>query len=426
MIRLNMNKNSVCAVLLLCTISGYAASNELVVTKPYTPGLRARYNTQFKAGLTTAYALGAACAYANRAKLDKTGWAAFGSASLMYLHQMMKKQHLLDILLTHPKSALDQAYAVYDTCIKEAEGKRVTPENMQYLRDKYTTKHPLFLLGECTAEDSRPCILSRCYEPNFREQYESRVVTSLGNKLSKLDRPVQYVSFGSGGMFQDHVALTKALAKNPDAKIDVHLIDIKHKYFVACRESLNNTREVDYMNNTDPNHVMESARKYCLASNQNISENVLIDLTNDYQYIEFRAQQSIAWLSRTFPQAQLKLYLHDSTASYHAYIDRENIAIPDVIAAADIDDEMSWAYRSGLCYAQLCIRALQRNPLVDNIWLRKDFGRPVALLTSVALEESAGAEKENVKIENDEEIPLYITSQKIPASASFFQRLIGR
>ncbi|HEV2601465.1 MAG TPA: hypothetical protein VGT41_04140 [Candidatus Babeliales bacterium] len=425
-----MNKNSVCAVLLLYAISGHAASNQLVVTKPYTPGLRERYSTPFKAALTATFALGAACAYTNRAKLGKASYVAAGGASLIYLHQMMRKPRLLDMLLISPKSALNQMHAVRDTFAKEPKKNPQTLETIKNRCDTYAQEHPLFLLSECTMlNDSSPCILSRCHEPNFREQFESRVVKSLVNKLSLLERSVEYAGFASGAMFQDLVILTKTLAANPNAKLNVHLIDIKHEPYVTCRTLLNTTRAVEAQIDTDLNAIMSSVQRQ--KSDMSIKE--LGDLMSSYAAVQLCAHQAIGWLSRTFPQAQLTLQLHDSTDSYHAYIKEENIASADVIATADIDDQMSWERKAGVHHAQLCIRALQKNPLVDNIRLRTHFSRNgTPSLTSIGLEPSAGAVEKKAKIKNaeteeDEKIAIYITSQQIPASTpSFFQSLAQR
>ncbi len=426
-----MSKNHVLAALLLYTISGHASSNESVVTKPYKPGFRDRYSTHFKAALTTTFALGAACAYTNRANLDKTSCAALGGAFLVYLHQMVRKPHLLDMLLTRPKAALDWGYSVRDKCGQEAEktGAVENIETTKMLIDQYTKEQPLFLLGECVKEDWGHCLLSRIYKPKFRQQFESSVVTSLKNKLTSLARPVQYVSFGSGGMFQDHVILTKTLAKKPDAQLDVHLIDLKYTPYVKCRDLLNNTRLVDSHIDTDPTPVMEAFKKL-VRDDKAVPESmgdeeltrVLMNVCLNH---EVPAQQSLRWLAKTFPQAQLKLHLHDTADSYHQYIERTNTQSADVIATADIQDEMSLIQQAGPNYAQLCVQTLQKNPHADNIWLTKNPRQGIASLARIKLEESAEAEKHDAEVRGVS-IPVYITSQQILASTSFLRRLIGR
>lgn len=417
-----MSKNNIWTLLTLYAISGYAASNDPVITNPYKPGFRDRYNTQFKAALTATGVLGAVYAYTNRANLDKTSCAALGGASLMYLHQMMRQPTLLDMLLTHPKKALDWGYAVRHKCGQEAKNMPETTQNTKMLLDKYTKKQPLFWLGECVKEGLGTCLLSRDYEPHYRQQYESRVVTSLHDKISSVERPVQYVSFGSGGMFQDHVILTKTLAEKPNAQLDVHLIDLKYTTYVMCRDWLNNKRSVNPHIDTDPTPAIEKFKKLVrddkAVTAPMSDEEAARTLMNVCSNHEVPVQQSLRWLAKTFPNARLKLHLHDTADSYHQYIERENIQNPDVIASADIEDEMGSLY-----YVQLCVRALQKNPHADNIWLTKNAHPGIASLARIKLEESIGAEKHDAEVKGVN-VPVYITSHPIKIS-SLWQRITG-
>lgn len=411
------NKNKAVVLSMLYAMSSYAASNELVITKPHKPSLSSRYHTQFKAALTAIFAVGAVCVYANRQHLDKTSCAALGCVSLSYVHQMTKKQSLLDMLLTHPKAVLDSALALRYQCGEEEERTPESPARAQNILNEFTKKNPLFLLGECTEQSGMHCLLSRRYEPKFRQEFESCVATSLNNKLQSLNRPVQYVGFASGGMFQDLVILTKTLAAKPDARLDVHLIDRKYVAYVNCRDLLGNTRSIHPDIRTNPTPVMEDLKKIARSKGLDISdEELTVALIKTCEECEAPARQSIAWLSKTFPQARLNFYLHDSSDSYAQYIKSTSTPKPDFIAAADMQDERSQVV---VDYAQLCAQ----NPDADNMWLTRNNDYTGASLTSISLNETAGAEKEDIQVQGTS-VPVYITTQ--PIQPSVWRRLIDR
>ncbi len=425
-----MNRKNILVIILFYAISAHAASDELVVTKPYKPGIRERYSTCYKATLTATCALGGVCAYTNRANLGKTSCVLLGGASVAYLHQMMRRRSLLDMLLTDPEAALDRAHAVGDKCAKEGERTAESPERTKNLINKFTQQYPIFLLGECTKEDWGHCLLSRRYESKYRQEFESRVVRSLRNKAQLLERPVQYVGFGCGGIFQDHVILTKMLAQKPDAQLDVHLIDIKHIPYIKYRDLLDGMRSIDPQAPADPTSVMANLKRIVREDRAVPAtmgdEELTRAIVNTCESIEAPARQSIAWLSKTFPHARLRLHIHDSMEGYYQHIERANIQSPDVIATADIQDEMSRRQSSTNDYAELCIRALQKNADADNIWLAKDAANTGAILMDIKIQEAPKSEKYDIKLKDASIVPAYITSQPIRTSSSFIGRLVRR
>ena len=72
-------------------------------------------------------------------------------------------------------------------------------------------------------------------------------------------------------------------------------------------------------------------------------------------------------------------------------------------------------------FAQLCIRALQKNAAADNVWLTKNVANGTASLTHFQLNKSSGAE--SVEIEGVS-VPVYVISQQI--HTSIFRRLFSR
>lgn len=416
------------------TASCIHASDDFTVTKPYSPGFRDRHSTGYKAALTASFVLGASAAYTQRAQLGNTGYAVLGGTSLIYAHQMMRKPRLLDLLLTNPKAALDHVYAVGDKWEQEKKRTLGSPETIARLTHTFAEQCPIFSLGECRREDEDHCLLSRIYEPRYREIFESHVVTALHNKLQQSPaKPVHYVGFASGRMYQEFVNLAKTLAKKPDAHLDVHFIDVCYGPYVGCRALLGDrNRLVNSHVSIDPTPVMKElkaeARKEHNFKNMTDEklENKIVDIVRN---IETPAQQSIAWLSKTFPNARLQLHLHDTVDNYYQQVASASMPFPDVIATADIDDSGSLSMRSRLHYYQLCARALQANAHTDTIWLGKDYERRVGTINTVTLKEVPESKRVDITLDESEDapqIPLYITLQPIATSTSFFRRLVRR
>ena len=415
-----MNRRDILTACVLYTIFTHIAAKELVITQSYKPARSVAHSTLFNSAVTALFTLGSGFVYTNCTELNPPTCAILGGASFLLFRSLIKEKSLLDKLLTDPVSALDHNY----TLAKKLEAETI-PAKKDVLRAQYAKQEPLFLLDECTKQGCRNCVLSRTYEPKFREVFESRVVSSLCQQLSLHERPIEYVGFASGGMFQDHVILTKTLAKRPDARINIHLIDIKYITYIACKDLLKDTREVHPDINTDPTRVIRQLRQYARANSDDAKEinnkELAPRLINVCKWHESRGQQSIAWLRKTFPCALLKLHLHNTTDSYYKYIDRTKTNNPDVIATADIEDELSITQLSIKDYLKLCVLALKRNPMVQNTWLTRDYGQGGSL-ANIQLFPSAGAQAYFIQIGNAE-VPFYETSEEI--KPSFLRRLIN-
>lgn len=123
------------------------------------------------------------------------------------------------------------------------------------------------MLGECTKESLGHCVLSRTFQPNYRETFENQVVKAILAKASTT-KHVQYVGFASGGMFQDLVILAKALSKKPNAKITIHLIDHKNLLYADYKDLEGISREVIYNENINPRKIMREFVKNAKMDNR--------------------------------------------------------------------------------------------------------------------------------------------------------------
>ena len=280
-------------------------------------------------------------------------------------------------------------------------------EKLRSLIQFYENKSPIFLLGECTEGGFMPCPLVRAQQPQYREQFEARVVNQLLAKLkTNGDKTVRYVGFGSGGMYPDLRILLETLIKAPDdASITIDLIDRQYVCFTDVRDAMLRNHEVTpntyttfggwIINFLDQQKLTnaifcsflendyEKAELWAKSHNIDFKSNV--DLTNiddniinannkfkamqtPYTRLESRARQFITFLKQSFPKAKLTLRLHSRGKSYLEYIDKRQLPYPDVICAADIttDDFAEIALKD---YISLCKTVLEKNMNTSNTLL---------------------------------------------------------
>lgn len=314
------------------------------------------------------------------------GLAGLGSKCLLsvfqndYCSTPYTSEQLLNLLINDPKKALDYSNKI----CKEFYEKIYKNSCTQEQRIKfYTKKCPFFLLGECTQnEDYYRCILSRSYNPLFRERFESNVVTATLEKL-KTNTMVNYVSFGSGGMFQDLVIIAKVLAKEPTANININVIDTQYGDYVCMREYLKNGRQVSReFDDTPPedylNYLLELAKKESDFDGK--ADLLKLNHRNEVILLGKRYQQFILFLQEMFPKANLSLSVYASTDDYLKCITADEKLFPDLIVTADIDwDDLNClANKSTLAYIKLCLISMQKKSTATNVWLSKGckFKRP--------------------------------------------------
>lgn len=270
----------------------------------------------------------------------------------------------------------------------------------------------IFMLGECTKQDFSACKLSRLCIPRYRRSYENKVCNALNQKMQEAkSMPVHYVSFACGGLFSDLIVLTKTLTKNPEANIVINLIDLEHSPHVVALDIQKNTRQVTENTNINLDAIMpqiiEIAKKDCKdASNKEIEQAFKIKyLCRDIQF-----KQLINFLKKSFPRSKLTFVIHNTADSYLRYIEKYGISYPDVITAADIDDEMSILCGGLSDYYNMCIKMLQKKYNAYNILLSKIKGPQ---LVSFSLENS----KSSIKLEIDKKLniqkPVYLLAEDI-------------
>ena len=250
----------------------------------------------------------------------------------------------LETLLNNPLTSLQDLGRVKNQFVSDLNTKKLNDcshsdtkalEELVALIQLHEKMSPIFLLGEC---EFKTCLLSRIREPKHRDLFENRVVEALVDKLTHRNEPVQYVGFGSGGMYTDLVilckALTKALTLKPNVSIALHLIDPQYKFFDTVRNEMTLDNQVNANINT-PNQINEFLESLSTQYGDKTGKVFQVLYTKD----DCTARQLLTFLQKSFPDAQLTLHLHRDRETYLDYIRKDASPLyPDVICAVDIGD----------------------------------------------------------------------------------------
>jgi hypothetical protein len=406
-------------------------NDEPIITTPYqATSLRAQYpilNSFDKVVKTTGLGLSLYFLSSYCKDYIDPSWAGILGLILGYRYIEPKRPPLTDSLLLHPESALTYGYHINDQFgdavekkgINDFKNKPFTQKALQEtnaLISTFEKKWPLFLLGECTAEGWGPCILSRSYQPKNRDTFEQEVVSSLLQKMSNT-KPVEYVGFATGGMFQDLVILVKALAQKPNGKINIHLIDKKFTGFAYSKMVIEQSTEIhehksiDFSSPTNMDTLKNYAKTHWGAKNETDS-NIEKLLKMECIGQEKKCQQMLSYLKKTFPHAQLSLSVYGSAQDY-CMATKKTQTYADVISAADMEDEISLVQQSNVHYAALCTKMLKKNPTADNIWLAKNPQKGTAKILKISLSKTQNSIEEKFEPKKNKEITLYLTQKEI-------------
>lgn len=300
-----------------------------------------------------------------------------------YIYDSFNEPTLVDSISSQPLKVLNYSNDVNNKFKKEVDQRQFDKikdcEKLKHefkeLVQKFEKKSPIFLLCECTQEGFGACLLSRKYQSKYRQFYEDKVVADLISKLEKNHGgPIHYTSFGCGGLFQDLVILTKVLNYKPDAKIVINLIDNQYTPYVAARDFLNDTREIDVHYELDLKLVMPQLKKFAREEGglMDISDTELeVNITGWMINWQAQIKQLISFLKKTFEKSILTFYIHDNVNSYFSYLEKNNLPFADVITAADIDDEISMFHGSVRDFTKLAIRTIQNKTKPSVIILSK-------------------------------------------------------
>ncbi len=333
------------------------------------------------------------------------------SSGCLELMTYYRNKHALGLILEDPEVALNHLSIINDQFESAFKTEKLDdcahPDDqalakLTSLIQSYEQESPICLLGECTASD---CPLTRSCQPKYREEFETRVVGQLVAKLKSCDETVQYVSFGSGGMYQDLVILCKTLTSEPNASLSMHLIDLQNKCFTDMRDTI----ELDYQVKSDTytdlslnmeeiiKHTREQIKFFKEKPDHEIKKNIQIT----YASTENKARQFIAFLQKSFPDAELSLHLHNSNEAYLHYIATYKRPYPDVVCAADIttDNLSDKAYKD---YISLSDRVLKNKPESNNTLLAQNiFGdkeKAKSSLITVSLHETDEAKQRELNL----------------------------
>jgi hypothetical protein len=379
--------------------------------QPYEPGFMARHPQLTRTVKTVGAGIVAGAAtYAGNQLLkvtEKIGLrnvvlAGTATAAVTYLYEKYKKPNFLDSTLCNPqaiteyldryKNKLDQASNVIDKIENIDERMNTYKE----LVEKYQkeAQAPFLRLGECAAKS---CPLTRSNNEAYRRIFENTTSEALLGKL-KTTNDVVYTSFGSGGKLQDLKILTQVLAKKPDARVAVHLIDVRNQaYANYCNllhggqvknehafslesvraQLLQQAKEQfeeslqEYLHEDDPSRlefVDRTSREKTIASLReegiNEKEVQMMTFVEDLDHKAF-----LSWFTSNFPKATISLYTHGSAKGYLEAINKYRLPLPDVLVSADIQDDTGHAHHAFENYNMLCSYMHEKKASCTNILL---------------------------------------------------------
>lgn len=194
-----MKKN--CVIILLLSISLYSYSAPRVITSPYSPGFWTRHATAL--GITTAAISNIALRFAvkKQNKPVRSFFVKGASCLLGYLAYKLARSSDLDMLLLDPSQALKQ--------LLHQKKPRLMRLDINTIDKTFIREY--LALG-----------------PEYRNTFEKYVGTLFDTQFTSVaNRPLNYVGFGSDSIIKDFMILTRVLAKNPTAQINIHLIDTR-------------------------------------------------------------------------------------------------------------------------------------------------------------------------------------------------------
>jgi hypothetical protein len=298
-----------------------------------------------------------------------------------------EKPHFLDRILANPQEALRSLNNIASEALKEIEENKklnqikacteVLPKAKERtgIIKKYELQSPLFLLNERKWHGSKPCTLNRFQNPKIREAYEAHIVETLLQK-SKESENITYASFECDQKFQDLIIIGKFLAKNPTAKLAIHLIDSQHTpsitYLALSGKSRQITiEELKYQDAVMPQLIKIAKTQWGTTGKD---ARISLDLFNLITQVDLECKEFLNCLQSKFPKADIKLFIHDSAENYYNAIEKEKYQYPDIVTAADIShdndnaNDKSKTKKTDM-YIELCRRMLTKKPDTFNLLL---------------------------------------------------------
>jgi hypothetical protein len=320
--------------------------------------------------------------------------------------QQNKKGSFLNQVLHNPAKALartNRTHDCFEQCLRDNKllfddmTKLEVKQLQTVIKKRYEIWKKLSSecpsLGECTKLDSGDCPLSRLSFPQFREAFEVEAVRILSETITKNhDKPISYLGFGAGGMFQDLVVLTKMLEQNPRVSLFVHLVDPGFFPITEYRKYSGLTKAIDINYKIDNTNALEKLF-FCVQKDEKCDHFKNVGVELGIEIMRFKVQDElhrclefISFLNRSFPQAKTELFVYSCAREYLDFIKNAGARYADLITAVDIDDEKSVKNGAMKEYLALCKEVLQAYSGANNLCLGKNFGKkPCKGLLQVSL-----------------------------------------
>lgn len=210
-----------------------------------------------------------------------------------------------------------------------------------------------FLLGECQCQlGGTQCQLNRSLNPEYRNAFEEKLGELL-TAAADITKPIRCVAFASGDLFQELVALTRFLYKNPTASLELYLIDLKYADFTSWLNEQSISARNPRINN-------KASKTFAYYTHETIDSCLIHGRT---------IQQFLRCLRFMFPKATINVTVHKSDLAYSAFIKEHDIPAADVLWAADLNDGQSHRTNAQGQFTALGLEALAHKPTARTLLL---------------------------------------------------------
>ncbi|HTM06530.1 MAG TPA: hypothetical protein VL201_04780 [Patescibacteria group bacterium] len=246
---------------------------------------------------------------------------------------------------------------------------------VSYIKKIYDIElyNPVFLLGECKKEG---CLLDRTLNSEYRKIFQEHFVKAVLPKVKK-SLSLYWLSFASGGLFQDLCTACGLLAQYPTLNLSLDLVDLEFEPLVRFLRVTNQGREFDL---DKCSKILESAItadapifEKCVnvgrpkhsdrsINNVDLRTSMMVQIWDNYLIL----RQFDLFFKRYFLSAKVSIHLYDTVDSYIDNIEKQNI-LPDIVTAVGIASCSSEKNIDN--YQKLCFEILYNNPKIPNICL---------------------------------------------------------
>jgi hypothetical protein len=195
--------------------------------------------------------------------------------------------------------------------------------------DEFRMLNPINLIHEC-----RSCRgIMRSKDNKARAEFENAITEEITKQDMHKKEAVNYLSFASGGLFQDLMVLIKA-CKQGIREINLHCVDMSYSSYIAAVEHMFGNQIEAFA--AFPTIEQLRTREMTDALLQKFME--VEESTAKLQIRHEMVSQLALWINQFYPDVKCRIFLHRNAVEYRKYIKAQPGMVADVIAATDLGE----------------------------------------------------------------------------------------